>query len=525
MKIGLVVLQPRRDETRSPLHWRQLLLVYLLAAMVLAVGQFQYASLYDPDGFYHIRFAHLLRTQGFIRNFEWASMSIFKDHFSDKEFLFHVLLIPFTYFDDLIVGMKAATVVFGAGVIASFWLILRLNRIHYSGFWTAFLVLSSAWFLVRLSLPRPHVVSIAFVLWATHFVVNRRLWPLGILSTIYALTYTAFHLPIIIGLIVALARFIRRPEIDWRPTVVAGSGIVLGMLLNPYFPDNFRMFVVQNLQVMGLAADVSRSVPIAIEFRPLTDRDLVVGYRAALTIVSAALCSLFMLREQVEDKIWCFGALALGFFLLNLWSVRFSEYSVPFMVLFSAAVFSEFLPPADLKKRLRRRDLPALAPLFVGALMLAFVCLPTVRTYSKQLGLADQRQKIRDAALYIRDKVPSDKMIFTCDWDATPELFYYAYRHRYMVILDPTFMLAWNADLYAKWRSVLEDMRSADDVHRTLSRDFDVTHGICRKVRRNGRFFNVLNRSPKFQIVYADRDAFVFEVLPPDPTGTPPTPR
>jgi hypothetical protein len=209
---------------------------------------------------------------------------------------------------------------------------------------------------------------------------------------------------------------------------------------------------------------------------------------------------------------------------LNLLSVRFSEYSVPFLVLFSAAVFSESLPPALLGKWLRRRNPVALASLSAGALILVVVCLATVSTYGKQLKLIGETPEVRDAALYIRDEVPNDKMIFTCDWDITPELFFYAYRHRYMVVLDPTFMLAWNPEIYAKWRSLLEDGRSADDVHRILTGDFDATHGVCRKVPWNRSFFDVVSRSPKFQIVYQDATAFVFEVLPADPSRTPPMP-
>ncbi len=55
----------------------------------------------------------MLRGGLFSKHFEWTQASLFKDHFADKEFLFHIFLMPFTALGEL-TGAKVATAFFSS---------------------------------------------------------------------------------------------------------------------------------------------------------------------------------------------------------------------------------------------------------------------------------------------------------------------------------------------------------------------------------------------------------------------------
>ena len=84
------------------------LVLFLLFFLGMAAIQFATPDLPDNDGFYHIKLAWLMRTEGLKPEFHWMPLSILNQReFYDHHFLFHVALIPFT-FGDLRLGAKWA---------------------------------------------------------------------------------------------------------------------------------------------------------------------------------------------------------------------------------------------------------------------------------------------------------------------------------------------------------------------------------------------------------------------------------
>ena len=75
------------------------LLVGLACATVLAWVQAPAPGLYGYDGPFHIRYSAWLREHGISRTFPWWQETFLRDHWADKDFLYHVLLIPFTFGD------------------------------------------------------------------------------------------------------------------------------------------------------------------------------------------------------------------------------------------------------------------------------------------------------------------------------------------------------------------------------------------------------------------------------------------
>jgi hypothetical protein len=73
--------------------------------------------------------------------------AVFRDHWVDQHFLFHLLLVPFTLFENLLVGAKVAASVFAAAALTAFTVFLRRRGVPHPVFWLLVLVASSAAFL------------------------------------------------------------------------------------------------------------------------------------------------------------------------------------------------------------------------------------------------------------------------------------------------------------------------------------------------------------------------------------------
>src|SRR5919109_3157400 len=103
--------------------------LFLLFFFGMAFIQFTTPDLPDNDGFYHIKLAWLMRTEGFKPDFPFLPLSILNEReFYDHHLLFHVALIPYT-FGDLRSGAKWAAVVFASLAFLAVWYLFHRQRV------------------------------------------------------------------------------------------------------------------------------------------------------------------------------------------------------------------------------------------------------------------------------------------------------------------------------------------------------------------------------------------------------------
>src|SRR5256885_29060 len=85
----------------------------------------------DFDGYYHIKWARLLwdnmRAGHFPPAFPWLPLTTLSPReYVDHHLLFHIILIPFTWFRDLQTGAKIAAFLFASlAVFSCYWLVVR----------------------------------------------------------------------------------------------------------------------------------------------------------------------------------------------------------------------------------------------------------------------------------------------------------------------------------------------------------------------------------------------------------------
>ena len=144
--------------------------VLILGVLFIFKIQFLNSTIYGADGYLHIRMAQFLKNFGVNYKFHWARYSVFFERFSDKDFLFHALLIPFTYVKNIFLGAKIAAAVFYCLLFFVVYIFLRKWSKRELVFVFLLIFFFSYKFVLALSRPRPFPLVIiltilALVIW------------------------------------------------------------------------------------------------------------------------------------------------------------------------------------------------------------------------------------------------------------------------------------------------------------------------------------------------------------------------
>ena len=478
------------------------LAVFAGAFLLLRYFQFLQPHIYGYDGYYHIKYAYLMRTEGFIRDFPWAQFSTWKEYFADKELLFHVLLIPFTYFSDLKDGAKYASVFFASGVLTSFWLFLRLNQVRWRYLWVLLLLVSGNIFLFRLMYNRPHLLAITMTIWLVHFLINRRYLWFGALTCIYMQAYTAFHMPLLLVLVVVFARWLQGQRFEVRPIVVAIICSCGSLILSPYFPDNVIMYWIQNITLVFMRAWSSVNLSQGSELLPMSTIIFLFAHLSVLLPFATVIYLAIAKPQKVKADTVAVIALSIMFLVMVASAKRMVEYYLPFTLMAAALYF-------------RDRGLPNLSVLrslrvwvcLLPSVALIFYCAVNTVIYVKADLNQSKAPKFTDSAGYLRDITAEGEVIYTCDWDDAPELFFNNHHNRYMVFLDPIFFYAYDKDLWKTWRDSSHGVYRQNTAKQII-KTFNTRYGICGSEFKGMRA--VIDKDPYSQILFEDEFSFVF---------------
>ena len=190
------------------------LALFIIFFVGMAAVQFATPDMPDNDGFYHIKLAWLMRTEGLKPDFIWLPLSILSEkEFYDHHFLFHVALIPFT-FGDLHTGAKWAAVTFSSLAFLAVWYLFHRQRIPMAWLWAMALLGISDAFLYRMSITRAQSLSLGILAIALAWMLEGKYKHLAVLSFVYVWAYDAF--PLMLSLVVlhmlAVAMIERRLE-------------------------------------------------------------------------------------------------------------------------------------------------------------------------------------------------------------------------------------------------------------------------------------------------------------------------
>jgi len=503
---------------------RHLPFVFLLAylAVVFDGLLFYTQGVYENDAFFHARYSQLLPQQGLSRSFPWMQFSLWRDAYCDKDFLYHVVLMPFVRAGEALDGAKVFTLLLALSVMLTAYGLLIRWRVPWATVWVGLLALGSGIFLSRLLMIRSHGLSILLTLISLYVISLGRFWPTFIVGFIYSWSYS-FPLAMVLTAIgMECGRRILIGKQDGAPRAVFGAlaGAVAGLLIHPYSPNTVgTLWLLLNISAAGATGG---TIELGSEFRPLAFIDMFYVMPGMMLALAFAIVGVLWLRSKKtaentplsSESAAVLGA-ALGWFAGLFVFMRMAEYFAPAVVIAAALIARDILRATQMDAKLPRNG--QLAGILASVLLLAgchHLALQGVRGLSllrRPFYPSDETwyrgRYFGGATAWLKAHANPNETIINFHWDDFPELYYQSPEHRFLVGLDPTLMSLKHPDD----ARVLEEMR-------TLKRPLDFAElgkrfGSRYIVMRNYRsqvFPEV--KSGKVKPIYADELAVVFEL-------------
>lgn len=410
------------------------------------------------DSYYHLAMARMLPDAGFIKTFPWLHWTIFRDGFVSHHHGFHVLLAPLVHWSDRITGEAflggkiAAMLAMGASA-AMLAHILRRLRVRHRWFWVLALACLPWHFWLRHSFIRAPLVGLPLMMAALLLVLRRRYKWLALLGFVFVHVYGGAVVFLLIPVAAAGAEFaMGRP---WRTVLAAPTaasiGLLLGLVIHPYFPANFRFLYTQLFET-GLGAPSESG----IEWRPY-NAPFFLQMAWPLMAVWAACTSARLLRRGRITRVEMTLLLTnLAFFALTCKSRRFIEYWPVFCVIHAAYLLdraSRGTPPL-LTPLMKLGRTPRVAVAILLAAGTLFYGYNNLLHATREAQPGANVAAVRRAMAFLKSNAPADSLVLTDDWDIFPYCFYYNRHNVFAVGLDPVFTSGPYPALWARYRAI-----------------------------------------------------------------------
>lgn len=488
------------------------LALLVVCTAVFAYLQYSTPALVGNDGYYHAKMGLLVRQQGLTPTPPQLPLTILNEaEFYNHHLLFHLYLALFAQTDPALDGglaltqqVKVATIILAALPFLAIWWLLRGQGVRGAALWTLALFGLSGAFLYRLSMTRAQSASLLVLVLALHWLFQgkyRRLLPLGVF---YVWLYDAFPLLLVICGVYFGVLYVTERRLAWPALLYPAAGIGIGLVVNPYFPQNLTFIARHLLPKLWDAGGVR----VGNEWYPYDSWVLLENAGLALGLFLVTLLLLNWRGRRMDGRTLTLFLLAVLFGLMLFRARRFVEYFPAFVLLFAAVSLSpllvELVQARPLLQRPSRRY-------WVGAGM-ALLLLPvvyTVRDGHTAVAASAPADRYAAATLWLKAYSPPGSMVFQTDWDDFTRLFFYDSDNQYTVGLDPTYLSLQDMDLYNEWVQITRGEIQQPSL--AIQERFNNAAYVFSDLDHDA-FLREAAKDPGLQEIYRDDDAVIFAV-------------
>ena len=504
----------KESRTARPLRFVQAAVALVLAASLFAWLQFHTRDICcsDFDGYYHIKWASLLgqgiRQGHFPPAFTWLPLTALNaGAYADQHLLFHLLLIPFLWFAAPVTAAKISAVFFASlALLACFCLVLSY-RLDHKWIWLLALLGSSSLFLFRMSMTRAQSVSVTLIALGIYLLFERKYRWLAPAAFLYLWTYNLFVILAAMALLWTFAGWWSERRWDWRPVLWTVLGLAAGFVINPYFPNDVRLFWLH----------VTHRAPLALgpgagsEWYPLNAWDLLAFNGLACALMAAGYLAFGNLlaagsRRRMQRPLFLL-LLATMLLVLTARSKRFVEYWPPMAVLFAAFTFQA---ANGLRERSpARSDRPGKKIRFAAAAVVLASLAYQAHLARLLIETPVGPEQYRNGALWLREHAPPGAMIFDASWDDFPKLYYYDDQFTYVSGLDPLYFAVRDPNLAGAYQRIVtgRDRFAGPRIRDAFGAQYVF---LSAAVARD--FYTSAMLSGQFEKVYSDEQCIILKV-------------
>jgi hypothetical protein len=412
-------------------------------------------------------------------------------------------------FGDLRFGAKWSAVIFSSLAFLAVWFLFHRQRVPHSWLWSLALLGVSDAFLYRMSVTRAQSLSLAFLAIGFAWLLERKYKHLAVLSFLYVWFYDAFPLMLVLVVLHLLAALITERRFEFRPLLYVAAGILLGMLINPYFPENI---IFSYRHMLPKLADAT-SVRVGNEWFPYNTKQILENSLPSLIAFAGGTLALGLSgrKMDVRTAFALFASLLFGLMLFQ--ARRFVEYFPPFALIFAAFAWSPLLssPQSDsvLSTVPPRDRVSASLPVILLSLVIAVSIARSIPRAREAVDNSKPYDLYSDASAWLAENTPANSGVFQTDWDDFPRLFYYNTHNTYLIGLDPTYMQLYDPALYDLW--VLITSGDVDNPSKIIANKFGSRY--VHTDLNHQDFIRVASEDPGLKEVYRDEQAVLYEVL------------
>ena len=496
---------PRKILSRRPLAY--LILFLVVGAYFLWLNSTP--SFTDPDSFYHAKIAELIKDFGPVKDFHWLPFTTLDDVYIDHHFLYHLILIPFLLVFNPLLAVKISAVIFAALAILVFQWLLDKFKIKHSLAYTILLLFVHQ-FIFRINLAKIPSLSLIFLLCFIYLLFtnkNRWSWPMFALSFSYVWLYGGW--PIMLG--IALVYFLISLKAKLFSSTMAG--IICGLVINPYFPQNILFYWQQTIQI-GLI-NFKSIINCGGEWYGMSFFSLVQYDLFIIILLILALLIFFIYLKKQDSKNWTLLIISIIFFILTLKSQRNIEYFIPLVLLFSSFTISDFLEfkkinlISQIVKLYFKYQTITLLFIILSVLYLPIIIGANFNGLKENLRKNYNFNQFTGIVAWLKENSQEGDIVFHDNWDDWPVLFYHNSYNRYIIGLDPTFMYLKNERQYWSWKNITTGLTSKNIC--AIIKDEFAAHYVFVKIG-NEKLKNNLDQDNLCQLVYYDKDGFIYKI-------------
>ena len=486
------------------------MIIIVLGWLGLLMVQWLTPNIWGADGYYHIGLAKMVKQQGLLKSLPQAQWSYFIDRFSNKDWLYHLGLLPFTGFSSLVTGAKWAAWV-GGGILYTSLVMVASNYVVPALLpLVGLAVFLSNHFLMTLSRPRPMVLAIALGLWAVHWLLEKKKKQLLITTLIYSWLHITAVLVLVYGLVVKIYRLMFGRKMSWRLIGVIVLGWLIGMVVYPNFPNNWFFFYLNGMLVPFLAAK-TKVLELGAEFFPINTRDYLLSYPLTIVGLLTMVWISILDRPRIKLKTQIMFLLGAMFIFMGFWSQRYIAHGYPFMILGLTMFLSDWYEGEGIK-RLAKKIKKWINVLMTAGVMLVLVLLANSlqRLMPRARGNTLMNSHYEAMGQWLRENTEEGEIVFTANWSDPQYFIGLSPKNNYLVTMDPVYMWHKNQQAYDLYRAAA--FGRLEDPYPALKEVFKASYGYAGKNYFSG-LINQVREDERFKIVKEDQMGVIFKIL------------
>lgn len=439
----------------NPLHppiVRDTLVFFLCVLVASTCLQFSFPHLIGSDGFFHLRMA-----QSPFGEMPWMPQSIFGAGWVDHQFLFHLLMTPFTWFIPGLAAGKAGAAFFAALALTACYRFLQQEEVPGAALF-ALLPFGASWvFGLRMEMPRSQSVGLLFLVLGLIALRRGRPLLLFVLSWAFMASYhvaiVAFPIALLHTAVVGRSRGRFNPV----PSAAVAGGIVAGLAIHPHSPRTFTFLWQHVIQKVG---NVER-LPVGGEWRDgilslldtpgqadglLHEVGRIASFSGGpLLLLAGAGLSLYLAGGRRSPEAVLLLLLGAGACAGLFAGSKAVEYAAPFSALALALALRDLAPSWLQSRPVRAR---------LGVTLAALLFLQGSWLRASVISTEEPPDRFAPAAEFLRTEASPGDVIYHFDWGDFPELVWHAPEFRYIVGLDPHFLQLESPQLWDRYAAL-----------------------------------------------------------------------